>query len=230
MTEKGCLYVVATHIGNIKDITSRAQEILSEVDGVICEEQREGSTLLKRLGITNQIILLNEHNEDTETIQIVMRLQQGQRLALISDCGTPVFADPGLTLVNMLADTTIPIVPVPGPSSLTAALSICDFDISQFVYGGFLPPKDDKRRMELEHLKITGLPLVLMDTPYRLTSLLQDVAQVFGSRAHINLACDLTLSSEHIYRGPVEQVLKQTNGKKCEFVLLIQVVSKRRRA
>jgi 16S rRNA (cytidine1402-2'-O)-methyltransferase len=229
MTDKGCLYIVAIHIGNIKDITARAQEILSSVDGVICEEQREGSTLLKRLGITNQIILLNEHNEDTEAIQIVMRLQQGQRLALVSDCGTPVFADPGLTLVNMLADTTVPIVPVPGPSSLTAALSICDFNISQFLFGGFLPPKDEKRRAELERLKVFGLPLVLMDTPYRLTSLLQDVALIFGNNTHINLACDLTLKTEHIYRGPVEQILRQTNGKKCEFVLLVQVFSKTRR-
>jgi 16S rRNA (cytidine1402-2'-O)-methyltransferase len=228
MTSSGCLYVVATPIGNPRDITLRALDVLRQVDGVICEEQRQGSTLLKRLGITNQLILLNEHNEDTQAIEVVMRLQNGQRLALVSDCGTPVFADPGLTLINMLAETNIPVIPVPGPSSLTAALSICDFDLRQFIFAGFLPPKEDRRRAELERLRSLNQVLVLMDTPYRLTPLLQDVALIFGRRVHINLACDLTLPSERIYRGAVEDVLVQTNGKKAEFILLVNAVSRGR--
>jgi len=226
---EGCLYVVATHIGNEKDITLRALEILRQVDGVICEEQREGSTLLKKLGVAAPILLLNEHNEDTQAIEIMMRLQKGERLALISDCGTPVFADPGVMLLNMLAESSVPVIPIPGPSSLMAALSVCDFDIKQFIYGGFLSPKEDRRRAELEHWRGLNLPLVLMDTPYRLTSLLNDVAQVFGKGAYINLACDLSLPGERIYRGTVEEVLTRANGKKAEFVLLVQAVNRSRR-
>lgn len=218
----GSLYIVAVPIGNFKDITLRALEVLKKVDGVICEELRQGSTLLKKLGLENELVTLNEHNEETASTAILTRLLQGQSLALVSDCGTPVFADPGHALIELVASAGIPVVPLPGPSSLMAALSILDFKIDRFVFGGFLPRVDEKRRQEMQRLKTIGLPLVLMDTPYRLTALLEDVAKIFGGGARITLACDLSLPGEHIYRGTVEQVLKATNGKKSEFVLIIQ--------
>jgi 16S rRNA (cytidine1402-2'-O)-methyltransferase len=121
----------------------------------------------------------------------------------------------------MLAESDIPVIPIPGPSSLTAALSICDFDLSQFIFVGFLPPKANLRQIELERLRASGKPLVMMDTPYRLSALLRDVAQVFGSGVYINLACDLTLPSEHIYRDTVNHILVKTNIKKAEFILMI---------
>lgn len=178
----GTLYIVAVPIGNYKDITLRALEVLKQVQGVICEELREGSTLLKKLGIENQLLPLNEHNEDTQSIDIITRLQQGQSFALISDCGTPVFADPGSSLIDAVVGSGIPVVPVPGPSSLMAALSIATFKIDKFIYGGFLAREEDRRRQELQKLKSTGFPVVLLDTPYRLTALLTDVS-AFSARA-----------------------------------------------
>jgi len=217
----GTLYIVAVPIGNYKDITLRALEILKQVHGVICEELREGSTLLKKLGVENQLLPLNEHNEDTQSIEIITRLQQGQSFALVSDCGTPVFADPGSSLIDQVVGSGISVVPVPGPSSLMAALSVANFKIDKFVYGGFLAREDDRRRQELQKLKSTGFPVVLLDTPYRLTALLTDVSRVFGRGVNVILACDLTLPSERIFRGQVSSVLDQVGGKKYEFVLVV---------
>jgi 16S rRNA (cytidine1402-2'-O)-methyltransferase len=217
----GTLYIVAVPIGNYKDITLRALEILKQVQGVICEELREGSTLLKKLGVENQLLPLNEHNEDTQSIEIITRLQQGQSFALVSDCGTPVFADPGSSLIDQVVGSGISVVPVPGPSSLMAALSVANFKIDKFVYGGFLAREDDRRRQELQKLKSTGFPVVLLDTPYRLTALLTDVSRVFGRGVNVILACDLTLPSERIFRGQVSSVLDQVGGKKYEFVLVV---------
>jgi 16S rRNA (cytidine1402-2'-O)-methyltransferase len=214
--------VVAVPIGNPKDITLRALEVLKTVDAVICEEQREGSTLLKRLGIENKLILLNEHNEEEQSMNILVLLQQGQSLALVSDCGTPVFADPGQALVNLLTSSNIPVTPVPGPSSLMAALSVVDFPLKRFIFGGFLPPKDEARRRALEHLRSAGVPVIVMDTPYRLTALLNDVLTVFGPGARLTLACDLTMNNEHVFRGPAAQVVKAVSGKKAEFILIIE--------
>lgn len=222
MSTKSCLYVVAVPIGNPRDITLRAIDILRQVNGVICEEQREGSTLLKRLDVQNELICLNEHNEDMVSADIVYRLQSGQSLALVSDCGTPVFADPGQRLIELLVGSGVAVVPVPGPSSLMAALSICDFEFKRFVYGGFMPPKEDQRRAELTRLRGLNMPVVLMDTPYRLTSVLQDVSKVFGGNHQVMLACDLTLPGERIERGTVDDILKRISGKKAEFVLIIR--------
>ncbi len=219
--ETGSLYTVAVPIGNYKDITLRALEVLKEVNAVICEERREGSTLLKKLGVENELICLNEHNEETQSIEIVTRLQQGQSLALVSDCGTPVFADPGSWLIDQVVGSGIEVVPIPGPSSLMAALSVSSIKIDRFVYGGFLNRDDTQRRRELERLKAFGMPVVLMDTPYRLTALLTDISKTFGKGVNVLLACDLTLPGERIFRGQASQVLNRVHGKKSEFVLII---------
>jgi 16S rRNA (cytidine1402-2'-O)-methyltransferase len=223
MTNKtpGSLYVVAVPIGNYQDITLRALEILKNVNGVICEEFREGSTLLKKLGIKNELITLNEHDEAQQSIEITTRLQLGQSFALVSDCGTPVFADPGRNLVDQISGFEIPVIPIPGPSSLMAALSICGFKMDKFSFGGFLPREEERRRQELQKMKHIGLPIVLMDTPYRLSPLLEDVSRVFGKGVEILLACDLTLHNEKIFRGQIGPILDQVNGKKCEFILII---------
>jgi 16S rRNA (cytidine1402-2'-O)-methyltransferase len=218
----GQLYIVATPIGNPKDITLRALEILESCAAVVCEEMREGTTLLKALGVQNkEIILLNEHNEAEQAPEVLMRLYNGDDLALISDAGTPVFADPGHFLVRQASQAGIRVSPIPGPSSLMAALSILDFEIKQFVFGGFLSRDPDARRQELTRLRGLGMPVVLLDTPYRLASLLQDVAKVFGKNVPVTLAADLTLPNEKILRGPVSDLLNQQLGKKSEFILIV---------
>jgi 16S rRNA (cytidine1402-2'-O)-methyltransferase len=222
MNLTGQLYIVATPIGNPKDITLRAIEILNSCNAVICEEMREGTTLLKSISISSkEIIILNEHNEAEMSSEVLTRLFKGENLALISDCGTPVFADPGHFLVRQASQSGIPIIPIPGPSSLTAALSILDFEIHQFVFGGFLSREPEKRKQELSRLRATGMPVVLLDTPYRLGNLLHDVITVFGKNQPVTLACDLTLPKEKIFRGTAAQISTQALGKKSEFILIV---------
>lgn len=221
MIEKGHLYIVATPIGNPRDITLRALDVLQEVDAVICEEYREGSTLLKKLGITKEIIEINEHNETDQAPQVLQRLLLQQSMALISDCGTPVFADPGATLIKLLVDSGVPVVPIPGPSSLMATLSILDVKLDRFIYAGFLPRDRGERRKALKHLRTTRFPVILMDAPYRLAALLTDLEEVYGGGAIITLAMDLTLPGEAIFRGTIGEAIKQLSQRKSEFVLIL---------
>jgi len=217
----GKLYVVATPIGNAGDITTRAIETLAHADVILCEEHRNGSRLLKSLGIAKPLLELNEHNEAERIQEVLLMLAQGQTLALISDCGTPVFSDPGKKLLQLLYEMNIAVTPLPGASSLMAALSVCPFDLEEFLFIGFLPVKTDQRQKKLSQLKYSNYPLVLMDTPYRLQRLLQEVQQSFGKKQNIFLACDLTMPEERLYLGPVDEILPRIQSRKAEFILII---------
>jgi len=218
----GLLYVVATPIGNYRDITLRAIEVLRSVKAVICEEYKEGSILMKKLGIGPvELIGLNEHNEMERSGELITRLWQGQSLALISDCGTPTFSDPGSSLIAQAVQAGIRVTPVPGPSSLMAALSILDTPPQRFFFAGFLPRETQQRVRELTKLRDTKVTLILMDTPYRMTGLLIDVEKIFGPRQRCTLATDLTLPGERIYRGSVKEILADAAGRKAEFILII---------
>lgn len=222
MDNAGKLYIVATPIGNPGDITLRALDILQSVDGIICEERREGSTLLKRLNvIEKELITLNEHNEAEVTADLVIRMFNGDNFALISDAGTPVFADPGAYLIQEASLSGLKVVPIPGASSLMALLSILDFKLEKFVFGGFLPRVPDQRRNELTRLRGLRLPVVLMDTPYRLTALLDDVEKVFGKGQRLTVGFDMTLESEMIIRGTPAEVKRAVGQRKGEFMLLV---------
>lgn len=220
---KPILYVVAIPIGNLGDITLRSIETLRQVDAIICEEIKEAKVLLKRLEIPDkELISLNEHNENELVPTLAMRMvQTSQSFALISDCGTPVFSDPGSSLIRQLVEYGVQVKPVPGPSSLMAALSILDFKLERFVFAGFLPRDSDSRKRELTHLRGLRIPVILMDTPYRLDPLLDDVAKTFGKGVQVTLACDLTLPKEVIFRGPVSEVRQQANARKAEFILIV---------
>lgn len=222
-SKPGKLYIVAVPIGNPKDITLRALEILNKADAIICEEYRQGSKLLRQLDIENQLFTLNEHNESQAAPRFVDRLLHGETLALISDAGTPVFSDPGKYLLNLLYQAGISISPVPGPSSLTAALSLCDFSIDQFIFAGFPPQKNHLREQFLRKYIAENVPIILMDTPYRMTRLLEEVQSVFGNHQQIMLACDLTQNKEAIFRGRVDEILANVSGRKCEFMLIIDL-------
>jgi len=232
MPQTGRLYIVATPIGNIQDITLRAIETLKSVDVIVCEERKEGSKLLKRLEIKpKELIPLNEHNEreKSERIdEILMLLHQGNQIALISDCGTPVFSDPGALLIQQAAMFNVPVVPIPGPSSLMATLSILDESLDRFVFGGFLPRQSEKRLSVLKSLDRSGYPIVLMDTPYRLNRLLDEIGSAYGKGRRITLACDLTLPSESIFRGSIKQVQQKVKGRKAEFILVVHAARRGR--
>jgi 16S rRNA (cytidine1402-2'-O)-methyltransferase len=223
MTNSGQLYVVATPIGNPGDITLRALEVLRRSDVIICEELREGTSLLKKYEIpVREIITLNEHNEAESVPDLVRRiLLNGESMALISDCGTPVFSDPGATLIQQATQMGIPVIPVPGPSSLMAALSILNFKPERFVYAGFLPRVPEERKRELVRLRALRMPVILMDTPYRLAAVLKDIASAFGKSHEVTVAADLTLPHEKIYRGTVSEVLQQVGDRKAEFILIV---------
>lgn len=221
-SKTGTFYVVATPIGHPDEITLRALNILKSADLIVCEERKVASRLLKQIQISKDLLELNEHNEDEIIQEVLLKLAQGQNLALISDCGTPVFSDPGRKTLELLYGSGIPVVPVSGPSSLMTAISVCPFDLKQFLFLGFLPPKTEQRKMVLQRYRSSTNPIILMDTPYRLAKLLEEISSTFGKTQNIFLATDLTLPSERIYIGPVQDIQKEVGQRKAEFILIIE--------
>ncbi len=221
----GILYLVATPIGNLEDISFRAVRILKEADIVIYEERKEGSRLLRHFGIENKIVeSLNEHNEPAASEIILEKLKQGRSAALISDAGTPVFADPGLVLVQKAIRNNVRIVPIPGPSSILPALIVSGFSIERFLYYGFLSPKRNRRIAELQQLKKENRTIVFMDTPYRLVQLVRDVAEVMGRQRRVCIAFDMTLPTEEIFRGTAGDLFQEfsRSPRKGEFVAVLE--------
>lgn len=220
----GTLYLVATPIGNVGDITFRALDVLRAVDLVVCEERREGGRLLRHFGIDRPVETLNEHNEQAASHALVEFLRTGKTVALISDAGTPVFSDPGTLLVRNAVAAGIRVVPVPGASALMPALTVSGFPIDQFLFYGWLSPKKDRRRAELRQLQQEKRTLVLMDTPYRLLSLLRDLAEAFGESRNMCLAFNLTLQDEQIFHGTAAELFRRFSGKplKGEFVIVVE--------
>jgi 16S rRNA (cytidine1402-2'-O)-methyltransferase len=219
----GILFLVATPIGNFDDMTLRALDTLRTADVVVCEERREGERLLRHCKIEKPVELLNEHNEEAATFHIIEFLKAGKSVALISDGGTPVFSDPGRLLVDRANAANIRVVPVPGASSLMPALIVSGFSLDQFLFSGWLSPKKDRRRAELRHLLDERRTMVLMDTPYRFGSLLDDLADTFGNR-RICIAFNLTMPEEQIFHGTASSLRKELGQKnmKGEFVVVVE--------
>ena len=205
-----------------KDITFRAHDVLEKADAIICEEFREASTLLKKLDISGkQLLQLNEHNEVEAAEDIIQHLLEGRDLALISDAGTPVFADPGTYLIKRCMQLEIRVTAVPGPSSLMTAISLSPLPLEEFYFAGFIPRKDDQRTSKFQFLKRLNTSIILMDTPYRLGKLLVEVKQNFGPGILVTLALDLTMKSEAVFHGTVQEVIKKTGTRKGEFILIV---------
>ncbi len=219
----GVLYLVATPIGNFDDITFRALNVLKSVDLVVYEERREGERLLKHFQIEKPVESLNEHNEAAASHTILALLRSGKSVALVSDAGTPVFADPGQILVRKAISQHVKIVPVPGASSLLPALTVSGFSIDQFLFYGWLSPKRERRRAELRQLMQEKRTVVLMDTPYRLVPLLRDLSETFGTSRQICIAFNLTMPDEEFYYGTPAELCKNFASKerKGEFVIVI---------
>lgn len=219
----GKLFLVATPIGNYKDITLRALEVLKSVDIIVVEEFKEGSRLLKRYSIEKELQNLNEHNEPEKSVELIKILLDGKNIALISDSGTPVFSDPGKTLVRKAIKKKIKVIPIPGPSSLMPALIASGFDIDRFLFYGWLSPKTQKRREELKYLKNQNYTIVIMDTPYRLQALLQDIWLIMSKR-RLCLAYNITMEDEEFFYGNAAELLKIAKEKKLkgEFVLILE--------
>ncbi len=219
---EGVLNIVSTPIGDYSDITLRALRILNESDYIICEEYKEASKLLRFFEIKKELKSLNEHNETESSDEIFLDLLNGKNLSIISDCGTPVFSDPGSIILQKCIDANIKIEFIGGANSVIASIVLSGFDISRFYYAGFLSPKSEIRKKELQSLKYLKRTIVLMEAPYRLKAILQDIKDIFVHRK-IFVAFDLTMQSEKKFRGNASEIL-ETIGEdnlKGEFLIII---------
>lgn len=225
---EGKLMIVTTPVGDFSDITLNALNALSVSDYIICEEYKEAKRLLKFFEIDKELYSLNEHNQSEPNDKYITDILGGKKIALISDCGTPGFADPGIYLINDLIKLNLPVEFIHGSNSVLSAVTSCGFDISRFYFAGFLSPKKEVRRKELYTLKSFEFPFVLMDTPYRLKNLLIDLISYFPDR-DISLSMNLSTESERILYGkPVELMAKieeiyRTGKISEEFVIVVNI-------
>jgi 16S rRNA (cytidine1402-2'-O)-methyltransferase len=217
------LFVVATPIGNPADISLRALQVLKEVDFVVCEEFKPGSRLLRSLQIKKPLELLNEHNEKVQSKVILDKiLINGQAAALISDAGTPLFADPGNTLVWQCHQNGIPVIPVPGASSIMAALMGSGLAADKFLYYGFLPANTEMRQAEIRKIP-SNLNVIFLEAPYRLKPLLHDFRKILGDQRQAIIAYKLTQAEEKFFWGNLKELEIQTqNLPKGEFVFILK--------
>jgi len=218
----GCLYVVSTPIGNLEDITLRALRILKEADVILCEDTRQTIKLLSHFEISKRLISYHEHNEITRAPEIVIELEQGAKVALVSDAGTPAISDPGHRLVSLCLRHGIPVVPVPGASAFVAALAASGMPIEEFVFAGFLPPRQTARRKALRALAPENRTLALYEAPHRLLDTLEDAIEILGNRPAV-IARELTKAFEEFQRGHLEELLAGVRQKppRGEITLLI---------
>ena len=219
----GCLFVVATPIGHLEDITLRAVRILKEVDLIAAEDTRHTRRLLSAHGIENQLISYHEHNERQRTAELIRRLEQGTRIALVSDAGTPTVSDPGYRLVEAAAARQIPVVPIPGVSAAMAALSAAGLPTDSFTFAGFPPRKKARRLAQLDQLAAVPHTLVFYQSPRRLTAFLAELKEVLGDRPAV-LARELTKIHEEFLRGSLTRIIEQLEQRpdvKGECTLLV---------
>ncbi len=220
----GILYLVSIPIGNQHDFTPRALSTLQNVNLVVVEEYKEGKKFLDLNKIDKPIEELNEHNEETSTLEILQVLIEGKKVALISDCGTPLFSDPGLQLVQSAIQNRIKIVPIPGASSILSALVVSGFNIERFLYYGWVSPKKEIRKKELYEIRNIRYTLIVMETPYRLHSLMEDVVKAWGTKRRVCLALNLTMKDELILNTTTGELLQKLTKEKIkgEYVLIFE--------
>lgn len=225
MHTSGTLYVVATPIGNLSDISERAIQTLQSVDLIAAEDTRHSARLLQHFHITTQTISLHEHNERDRTPEIIAWLQQGRNIALITDAGTPLLSDPGFYLVHTARQANIQVSPIPGPCAAIAALSASGLPSNHFVFEGFLPAKANTRRQYLENLRTEKRTIILYEAPHRILALLKDLIDIFSEKRPAAIGREITKSFESFYYGDLasinETLLADPQQQQGEFVVLL---------
>ncbi|HYV09851.1 MAG TPA: 16S rRNA (cytidine(1402)-2'-O)-methyltransferase [Pyrinomonadaceae bacterium] len=219
----GTLYLVATPIGNLADITHRALQVLSEVDLIACEDTRHTHKLLNHYGINTKTISYHEHNEQQRATELIDRLKQGTSIAVVSDAGTPSISDPGFRLVRAAIENEIVVVPVPGPSALITALIAAGLPTDEFFFAGFLPSRTNARRARLTELQSIPGTLIFYEAPHRLAQTLADAYEILGEREAV-VARELTKLHEEIRRGLLSKLAADYTEKtdiRGEIVVLI---------
>ena len=221
----GTLYIVATPIGNLEDMTPRALRVLSEVDLIAAEDTRHSGKLLRHFGIHTEMFALHEHNERDQAPKLIDWLRGGKSIALISDAGTPLISDPGFALVRAAHLATVPVVAIPGASALVAALSVSGLPSDRFVFEGFLPARGPARRAALERLRAEARTLIFYESPHRILESLHDLAEVFGAEREATIARELTKQFETVRAGKLGELLawvtRHDEQQLGEFVLLV---------
>ena len=218
----GTLYIIATPIGNLEDITLRAMRILKEVDVIAAEDTRHTRKLLDRYEIDTSMTSYHDHNKEEKAPVLIDKLLDGKNIALVSDAGTPGISDPGYFLINLAISENIPVVPIPGATAAIAALSISGLPTDRFVFEGFLPSKQTARKKRLKELEQEERTLIFYESPHRIMKTMQDILDVFGDRKAV-ITRELTKIHEETVRGPVSSVLKQLNKGvlKGEFTIMV---------
>jgi 16S rRNA (cytidine1402-2'-O)-methyltransferase len=218
----GCLYLVATPIGNLEDITLRALRVLKESDLIACEDTRQTQKLLNHYGIRKRLVSYHEHNELTRAAELVIQLEQGARVALVSDAGMPLISDPGHRLVGMCLRHSVPVVPVPGPSAFVAALAASGLPVDEFMFVAFLPSRSGERRKALAKLTGETRTLVFYEAPHRLLETLRDALDLLGNRPAA-IARELTKLHEEILRDTLDRLIERVKARppRGEITLLI---------
>jgi 16S rRNA (cytidine1402-2'-O)-methyltransferase len=218
------LYLVATPIGNLEDITLRAIRVLKQVDLIACEDTRQTQKLLNHCGIETRTISYHEHNEASRAAELVEKLAQGARIAIVSDAGMPGISDPGFRLVSLAIERGVPVVPIPGPAAFVAALVASGLPVDSFSFRGFLPVKGGARTRELEKVRHSEQTEIFYEAPHRIRETLEDIVAVLGQSRPVVVARELTKIHEEFLRGTASQVLetvKERGGIKGEITLLI---------
>ena len=220
--ERGKLYIVGTPIGNLEDITLRAIRILKEVDLIACEDTRRTQTLLNAYKISTRTVSYHEHNEMTRAPELIIQMEEGSGLALVTDAGMPVVSDPGFRLVHLAVRHGIPVIPVPGASAFVAALAASGLPVDKFRFLGFLPSKKGERRKALEELTDATRTLVFYEAPHRLAEMLKDAREILGER-EIVVAREVTKIHEEFLRGTISSTLEDLKKRpaKGEITVLI---------
>lgn len=219
------LFVVATPIGNLEDITLRALHVLGDVDVIAAEDTRRTRILMTRHGLDTPLVTLQEHNEEQRAPKLVERLRRGESVALVSDAGTPLLSDPGFRLVQLAAAAGIEVVALPGPSAVTAALSISGLPTDRFSFEGFLPSRRVSRLKRLQSLKNEARTMVFFESSHRIEASLANMAEMLGENRPMALCRELTKQFETVLRGTVSEVMGRLetdpNQRKGEFVLVV---------
>lgn len=225
--ETGRLFVVATPIGNLGDATPRSIEVLRSVDAIAAEDTRRTRKLLTHFGITTRLLSHHDHNEERVSREVVERIEEGKDIALVSDAGTPLVADPGYRLVSACAERGLEVVAVPGPSAVVAALSIAGLPPQPFYFAGYLPRKSGQRRSRLASL--AGLPctVIYYESPHRIAAALKDMHEVLGDRKAV-VARELTKVHEEVLRGTLGELSAVADARhlKGEIVVVVGTLGK----
>lgn len=227
-TLSSMLTIVPTPIGNLKDITLRALEVLKEADSIICEDTRRTSLLLNHYEIKKPLIILNDYNEAKSFPEIIDRLKSGQNLALVSDAGTPLISDPGYKLIRECISQNIPLDSLPGPSSILPALTLSGLPPDRFMFLGYLPEKPGHRKLLLENLRLhpkgVNVTYLIFVAPHKLIKTLENFKEVFGD-INITLAHELTKVHQSVETKPISRWLETLKNPKGEYILLFRLSS-----